>query len=263
MKNYFLFTLLFSSICLHAQDVILKKNYSIINCQVVEIGIESIRYKPDSTSKVIFNIHLDDVAKVTFANGREIYFTDPLKDPSRYEGDFKSAFKVHFLSPIFENLAVSYEKVLIPGRNVEFDVGIIGLGFDTNPDVATRGAFVSVGLKLLNEPNFRSKRVKYTHILKGSYVKPQFSLSVYDFERGSIKDQITAGALFIVVGNQHVYDNDFLIDYSLGVGYGYSSTFNKNRDITEERVNHYAFVMGERDSPFAITLKLKIGFPLK
>lgn len=265
---------LFCSLLSFAQDKIYKKDKSIIECTVKEIGLNEIKYRlPETELKdsPIISISVTEVSKVVLSSGRVVEFKDPLTDPSSYAEDKKHALKFHFLSPLLEHSAFSYERSIKPGRSFEAEFGIIGLGFDSNEAEKSSGIYLSSGYKFMKTPDFYSSRYKYSHILKGSYIKPQIALSFYNNEYESFsssgtttKDQnIVAGALLINLGKQIIYDNFFLIDYSFGIGYGFSNQNDRNFDEEENfRNNHFGFIMGDSDVPIAVTARLKIGILL-
>jgi hypothetical protein len=273
MKTLLSFTLLFALCHISfAQDKIHTKDKSVLDCKIAEIGINEIKYYPSGTTGApLISIEIAYVRKVILANGQVIEFGNLMTDPATYVDNKKHAIKMHFLSPLMENLAFSYEKSIRPGRSVESEFGIIGLGFNTNPDNKSAGVFIGSGYKFMKTPKFYSSRLKYSHILKGSYVKPQLLISMYHnksedlflYKNPSEKD-IVAVALIVNLGKQIVYDNFFLIDYSFGLGYGFS---NQSGDVNDDgstfRANHYGFMSGSNDFPLAFCTKLKIGLLIK
>ena len=259
-----------------AQDKIYKKDKTVIDCKIIEIGVNEIKYRlseEELQDSPIISISVADVSKVLLSSGREIEFKDPLTDPSSYAEDKKHALKFHFISPLAEHLAFSYEKSLRPGRSFETELGIIGVGFNVDDYSSSAGVYVSSGYKFLKTPDFYSQRMKYAHILKGSYVKPQILLSIY---RNKVNSQsspyyndpdqdIVAGALVINLGKQIVYDNFFLMDYSIGVGYGFSNQKSSDNyyDYYDFRSNHYGFILGDSNFPVAVTGRIKVGILIK
>ncbi|MEM9859217.1 MAG: hypothetical protein AAF843_17795, partial [Bacteroidota bacterium] len=104
------------------QDKIYKKDQSVIDCIITEVGLTEIKYylSPEEVrNSPVISIAVDQVQKVVLGSGREIVFNDPLKDEKLYAEDKKRAIKIHFLSPLLEHLAFSYEKNLKPGRSIE------------------------------------------------------------------------------------------------------------------------------------------------
>ncbi len=272
MKNTLVFALcLLLAIYGQAQDKIHKKDKTVIDCKVVDIGLNEVKYlEPDSEDGPTISIGVDALLKVVLGSGRVIEFKDPLTDPNSYADDKKKAIKIHFLSPLSEHLSFSFEKSIRPGRSFESSIGFIGVGFDTNTDSKSSGIALSGGYKFMRTPDFYTQRYKYSHILKGSYIKPQLLLSAYSNEYNAysfiggtsvVEQDIVAGAIIINIGKQVVYDNLFVIDYSFGLGYGFSNQ-GSIRNLGESggwRPNHYGFLLGDKSAPIAASFKIKIG----
>ena len=130
----------------------------------------------------------------------------------------------------------------------------------------------------MRTPDFYSERYRYAHILKGAYIKPQVLLSIYNERYESFtfnssipstteERNIVAGAFLLNIGKQIVFDNFFLIDYSFGLGYGFSSQdqsySNFNGETENFRSNHFGYLVGRDDFPIAASFNLKIGVLLK
>lgn len=248
----------------NAQDKIIKKDKSTIECKIVEIGVEEIKFKLIDNDELVIAISVDEVMKVIFASGREMMFANPLEDPDLYEGDHKNALKMNFMSPVVGFLGFSYEKSLKPGKSIENEFGIIGIGF---VDESAGGIYLASGLKFFKTPDFYSKRIKYSHVLKGTYIKPQLNLAIYGYENyynyptpGPVKENIIAGAILCHLGKQIVYNNSFVLDYSVGVGYGFVSQSETHTFYEATKLYHYGFLLTGSDVPVAFSAKLKIGF---
>jgi hypothetical protein len=256
-----------------AQDRIYKKNGEVIEARVEEIGLDEVKYREWGQTGPIMSLGIDLLSKVVLESGRVIEFKDPLQDPEVYADQRNSAIKVDFLSPLFEHLMFSYERSIRPGRSIEMDFGLIGVGFDTSEDDKSAGIHVATGYKFLRTPDFYSQRYKYAHILNGSYVTPQVQLSIYKneylggFSSGNVMDMeedVVSGALIINLGKQVIYDDLFLIDYSIGIGYGFTSQDFDDYDYTYYwRSNQYGFFLAGPDSPLVLNFSLKIGFLVK
>ncbi|MEP2773975.1 MAG: hypothetical protein ABJH05_17605 [Fulvivirga sp.] len=262
-----------------AQDKIFKKDKSVIDCKITEVGLNEVKYKESAESDgPIISVAVDELLRVVLESGRVIEFKDPLTDPASYEDNKKTALKLHFLSPALEHLAFSYERSIKPGRSFESQFGIIGVGFDTDEFNKSSGISLGAGFKFMRTPDFYSQRMKYAHILKGSYIKPEILLSIYQNESTYddyssptptlVKDKqdIVAGAFLINIGKQIVYDNFFLIDYSFGIGYGFSTQ--EERDYFDyygpsQRIYHYGFILGNSPNPLVFSAKVKVGILLK
>ncbi|MEQ8927443.1 MAG: hypothetical protein RLO81_16600 [Fulvivirga sp.] len=272
-KNTLLLIFFALSQVLNAQDQIHKKDNTVIKCRVVEVGLEEIKYTEHlKNDELRISIAVDQVRKIVFETGRIIEFTDPLNDPNSYADDRKRALKFHFLSPLRENLTFSYEKNIKPGRSVETTFGVIGVGFDVDPEDNSTGIHTGIGVKFMRTPDFYSSRFKYSHILKGSYIKPQVLISAYRNEYNSYllnspnptrkEKDVVALALLLNLGKQIVFDNFFLIDYSFGLGYGFTNISTGEGDVSY-RSDHYGFLAGDENFPIAISFNLKVGILLK
>ncbi|MEJ2005862.1 MAG: hypothetical protein P8X57_13100, partial [Cyclobacteriaceae bacterium] len=250
-----------------AQDRIFTKKGETIDARVQEIGLDEVKYYEWQQDGPLLSIAVDFLLKIELMNGRVIEFKDPLTDPESYADQKKSALKLNFLSPLFENLAFSYEHSIRPGRSFETELGLIGLGFNTNSDERSSGIHLAAGYKFIRTPDFYSRRMKYAHILKGGYVKPQILLSIYKnkyLDYGTPIEQernVVSGAFVINLGKQIIYDDSFVFDYSAGVGYGFESHNDPYGEGYYERPNQYGFLLAN-DLPLVFTFNLKIGFLL-
>lgn len=273
MKNSTLFAALTLLMLLpfsaNSQDQIIKRNLEIINCKVKEVGSQEIKYTlSDYSSDLVFAIEKDKVTKVIFEDGKELVFNTAMTDPANYEGQKKNAFKADFFAPLTGNFTLAYERSLKPGRSIEGTLGIIGLGIDPN-DYNPAGAFVKFGYKFIKNPDFYLQGLRYAHILKGSYFKPELSISAYsrDFEVYNPRypypydtymerRSVFSAAINLVLGKQWVIDNAFLVDWYLGVGYGYDN-------IDNDGGYHYGHSVADDSFPVSATAGLKVGFLFK
>jgi len=246
-----------------AQDKIHKKNSEIIDCKVKEIGIDEIKYTlPEYPPDVLFNIDKDKVLKIVFKDGEELFFQNEMTNPENYMDNKKNAVKIDFLSPLTGNTTFAYERSLKPGRSIEATLGIIGLGIDPN-DYDPAGVFLKFGPKFIKSPDFYLRGMKYAHILKGGYIKPELSFGYYsryfesyDYEGNRERDDVFTAAILLNLGKQWVIDNFFLFDFYFGVGYGFDSN---DRDSEY----HYGHVSVAEDVPLSFAAGLKIGILVK
>ena len=249
-----------------AQDIIIKKDNQTIKCKIKEIGTDDIKYiLPEYASDVTFAIAQDNVTKIVFENGKEISFQKEMNNPENYLDNKKNALKINFLSPLYGSTSFSYEKSLKPGRSIEGTLGFIGLGIDQlgeNPG----GAFVKFGYKFIKDPDFYLRGMRYAHVLKGAYFKPELSLAVfgrdgwpsddyYGQNQENARETVASAALHLVLGKQWIIDNAFLVDFYAGLGYGVSST--------DETNYYYGFSIAGSSFPISFSSGLKIGFLFK
>lgn len=247
-----------------AQDQLHKKNKEVIQCKVKEIGMDEIKYSlPDYPPDLLFSIDKDNVEKVIFENGQEMEFQKEISNPANYLDDYRNAIKVDFLSPLTGNTTFYYEHSRKPGRSLEAGLGIIGLGINVG-DWSAKGAFIKFGPKFIKSPDFYMRGMRYSHILKGGYIKPEITLGLYSRKFSEWEDDgyygnyvdsrknVFMGAILLNVGKQWIFDNSFLVDFYFGVGYGFDSG-------DQEEGYHFGFVMASEDVPISFSAGLKIG----
>lgn len=253
-----------------SQDQIHKRNDEIIQCKVKEIGMDEIKYAlPDYPADLLFSIDKNNVSKVVFENGQEMTFQVELSNPENYTDNKKNVIKVDFLSPLTGNTTFYYERSIKPGRSLEAGLGIIGLGIDVGERNAA-GFFTKFGMKFIKSPDFYLRGMRYAHILKGGYVKPELTLGYYAMDReiyyydgfynGNYSEErqnVITGAILLNVGKQWVFDNAFLVDFYFGIGYGFDST----NDYDEGY--HFGFLMPGEDVPISFSAGLKLGWLFK
>jgi hypothetical protein len=246
-----------------SQDMIIKMNADTLKCKIREIGSDEIKYAlPEYSDEVLFTITKEKIDKLVFKNGKEMTFEDEMNNPLNYEDQNKNAIKIDFLSPLTGNTTFAFERSLKPGQSIEATLGIIGLGADPN-DYNPRGSFVKFGMKFIKSPDFYLKGLRYAHVLKGAYVKPEIGFGyhsketeVYDYydfddyphyytER---KDYFSMIAQ-IIIGKQWVVNDIFLVDFYGGVGYGFDGG---------EGEYHYGYAITP-DVPLSFSAGLKIG----
>ncbi|MDP3441897.1 MAG: hypothetical protein Q8T08_03470 [Ignavibacteria bacterium] len=266
---------------LHAQDMILKKNNEIIKCKIKEIGLDEVKYTiPEYSAEVTFSIDKDNLTKVIFENGKEMEFQKAMTDPANYIENKKNSLEVEFMSPITGNLTFAYERSLKPGRSMEGTLGLIGLGVNVNDENAG-GAFVKFGYKFIKDPDFYLRGMKYAHILKGAYVKPEIALGLmgrdyYDYYNyGGYYDQwgnwiyqdpqqgretVFSGTIQLVIGKQWVFDNAFLVDWYGGVGYGFTTQSNSDYDSNPY---YYGYTIADAAFPISFSAGLRLGYLFK
>lgn len=267
MKQTTLLTALFSMLTcqiLLAQDFMTMRNGSVIKVKVIELGIDEIKYKnwPAQLEDPVLVIEKAKVAKIRLETGQVYEFAgNSFEDSELYASQNKNALKVNFFSPLTNAFYVGYERSIAPGKSWETELGIIGLGFDPF-DVQARGAVLRGGLKFMRSPDYYTRGMRYAHILKGGYVKPEIifthysrNTNIYTYEDNMFvykeeRKNTTGFAVMINLGKQVVYSDAFLIDWYVALGYGFTS------DVD---INQYGFTGGNRDLPLAFGAGLKIG----
>jgi len=241
-----------------SQDKIYKKNQDIIECTIREVGTDYVKYiLSDYPQDVLFSIDADQILKIVFSTGQEKYFQNELTNPDNYTDNKKNVIKLDFISPLTGNTTFAYERSLKPGRSMEMTLGIIGLGIDPD-DINQAGFFMKFGYKFIKSPDFYFNRMRYSHILKGGYVRPEISFGYYSYDtpsdmygQPSERRPVFTGAIHLIIGKQWIFDNVFLVDFFGGIGYGFSDDDN--------REYQFGYVIASPDIPVSFTAGLKIG----
>lgn len=239
--------ILFFTLCLSnfakSQDLIYKKNKEVLVVKIIEVGIDEIKYKDFSKQDgMTLVIAKAEVYKVKYENGKEQIFLDEMENPNQYSDQKRNAIKMDFLAPLFYHFTFGYERSLKPGESITFDLGIVGLGknFTTGlgANYSASGAFIRAGFKFIRTPDFYLRGMRYAHILKGSYIKPEIIVGSithsyrddynYNFLTNTYStiqynESNTTFCIMLNLGNQAVFNDVFLVDYFVGLGYGFDS----------------------------------------
>ena len=81
-------------------------------------------------------------------------------------------------------------------------MGIIGLGIDPG-EVNPAGFFTKGGIKFIKSPDFFMRGMRYAHVLKGGYVKPEIAIGYFSqddyydsyYSSGTTRETIISGAV--------------------------------------------------------------------
>ena len=247
-----------------AQDLIYKKDKTVITAILIDIGAEEIKYKDyNKQDGSVLIIKKSEVTKIITQRGKEILF----EQGSSASFDKKNAIKVGLLSLVAYHVNLSYERSLSQSRSIELQLGIIGLGSKPEYISEASGFFTRIGYKFMHSPNHFEKKNKEFHLLKGSYFKPELVLghfketefnSKYVLRNGNyyltknIETKVTFYALMLNVGQQWIIVDDFLIEIFFGAGLG--------GNTIERREDNYA-VSGP--SPVFFNAGLKFGILIR
>jgi hypothetical protein len=186
-------------------------------------------------------------------------FMNEMDNPMNYAEQNKNVIKFDFLSPLTGNSTFAYERSLKPGQSLEATLGIIGLGSDPN-EYKPRGTFMKLGMKFIKSPDFYLKGMRYAHILKGTYVKPEIGFGYYskdtevfsepwDSYFTTEREEYFSMIVQVVIGKQWVVNDVFLVDFYGGLGYGFDDG---------DGHYHYGYSITP-DVPLSFSAGLKIG----
>lgn len=241
-------------------DKIVKRDGIIISGKVLEIGDDEIKYTEEGLrADIIIGIDKSKVEKIIFADGNEFKIDNAMGVYEDLSTQHKNALKFNLFSPITGGYAFTYERSLKPARSIEAEIGIIAKSENNETEMPeAHGLFLKAGYKMMRSPDFYMRGMKYAHILKGSYVKPEIAFTSFSYNKiNYIDDDPKSGsetkvALLVNVGKQIVYSNAFVIDFFVGAGYAMG-------DMDLE-LNYYAFLVTSETSSFVLTGGLRVGF---
>jgi hypothetical protein len=283
------------AITANAQDRIFTTTQKApIEGEVTEVSQSEIKYKPLGRPYPITTLDRQDVIKIVYTSGEVVMINNPLKDYSLYNGQHKWNAKLDVLSPLLGYTNLFLEHSLKPGRSVEYNVNLIGLGKDqelwyTNltgnyiqgSTFKARGAGVGIGMKFLRLPDYVNGSVRLRHILQGSYVKPAISVQYYTRNFVGIdstgnkaleRKPVFAINPNITIGRQFIFDNSISLEFYATIGYSFDNVRSQEKKVQDDRVRQVYFPDNEpfngfgytrfSSSDFGLTLNagLRIGY---
>lgn len=264
-KLSLLIVILLSTFSVPAQDTIFKKNKDIVTCKIIEIGLVEVKYLiPEKYKEVVMVVAKDDILKIKYENGEEQEFVNEMYDKNSYADNRLNAIKIHPFSPLYTSLTVSYERSVKAGQSYEGTLGFIGLGFDML-NIDPLGVYAKFGYKFIKNPDFYLRGMRYAHLLKGTYFKPEIALSVCSYNKipfdysstsSNIKQAAISSAILLNFGKQWVFNNRFAVDFSIGFGYGLT---NIDKDDFSGMVSQYGFSV-EPNTGIAYTSNFKVAY---
>lgn len=271
-KHIVLLAVLGSALQVSAQDMLIFKDKTVEEVRVLEITTDGIKYQEYNAPEnaVIFSVEKDYINKVVFEGGRVMDFSKSLMEDERVYADQKqTAFKIDGagLSSTFTH--ISYEQMIDPSRSWEAGLVFIGAGFPTWEDEHPMGAGINLGYKFKRSPNFYMQKMRYSHIMRGAYIKPNIWLSLYNydfvdynhppdpvtFQYPTTRKSAYSAAMMVDFGNQLIFADQVAVDYAFGIGYGIN-----NREGWA--MNQFGIYGGYNDwsgSPLAYSFTLKFG----
>lgn len=265
MKSLYLaICLLTMATCAFAQDKIFTTTQKApIEGEVVEVALNEIRYKPTGRPNPIISVDKQDVVKIVYGNGEVFMINNPLKDYGVYTGQHKWNAKLDLLSPVLGYTNLFLEHSIKPGRSVEYQLNLIGLGKDQNlyadywggssvdqPTFQAKGAGIGIGMKFLRLPDYVNGQVRLRHILQGSYIKPNISLSYYTrnfLGRDSFGVQTTERKPVFAVnpnitfGRQFILDNAVSLEIYASVGFSIDNVRQQEENVRNDSQFPYPY----------------------
>ena len=275
MKKFILTLVLFgTAMSLQAQDMIIYKDKTIEEVKIVEVTPDYIKYREFEAPEdaVIFSVERDYIKKLVFESGRVMDLSlEMINDNRVYAGQRDRAIKLDVAGVSGNYTFITYEQAIDPGTSWEGGVIFIGAGSQSNfwSDENAMGAGVNMGYKFKRAPNFYMQRMRYGHILRGAYIKPNMFVNIFNYDMvdydhppdpvtftyPTTREFAVAGSLQLDFGNQLVFSDRFLVDYAVGIGYGFTTKDTWN-------LTNYGFYggLGSDLSPYTYNFTLRVGY---
>ncbi len=244
-------------------DQLIKRDGTVIKCKIKEIGDDEIKFNQEGiNSNVLIGIDKSKVSKIIFSDGKEYLIDNKMSIYEDLENQHKNNLKFNLFMPITGGYALTYERSLKPARSIEAEIGLIAKGENNEMGMPeAHGLFLKAGYKMMRSPDYYIRGMKYAHILKGGYVKPEIAITSFSYDKhwdannfgtGEESGSTTKVALMVNVGKQVIYTNAFAIDFFVGAGYGFGKL--------DPDLHYYAFVGTSGDVTFVMSGGVRIGF---
>ena len=275
-----------------SQDkMVLRGKRDTVYVKVLEVGTDEIKYKtwPVDESMPMFSEVRDRISVIVFQNGNVMKFSDnEFNNKANYADQNPMNIKVDPFSFLTNSPCFAFEKSRKPGQSYEIGLGLIGFGANSSGDYkSASGVFVRAGFKFINTPDYYMKGMRYTHLLKGGYIKPEVVLLAHNYSVTEYKynynpstgssyttydnDYRVSGYSFMLnFGKQWVYSDIFCVDAFVGVGIGQKNVTltngTANTNSYSSNVPYFGFSSysnGEINLTFQSGLKIGILFGKK
>lgn len=230
MRNLLIvLSILFPSLISFGQsDWIYKKNGDSVNCQIIEMNPDYIRFTVgEGKDPAIFKTNRNLVREVIIENQKLSLNRNTSRSGER--GDFnlgnRKIFKLNLLPAFYYSLAVNYEHQL--AKLVSMEAGLAHKFYTQHSIIqeTTTGLDFRFGIR------FYSGR-KNLSALEGGFLKPELIYSAqHIFKTKPSPNQLTAAYGFLLnVGSQRIYAGSLAVDFFIGAGVAYYMT---NRDASQ------------------------------
>jgi hypothetical protein len=240
-------------------DTLIYKNKDKVVCKVIEINDTDIRYKKLSNlNGPIYSIDKIKISEIHLSNGEvEIIVPDEMSaNQSQEILDKRRAIKFEPFGLVGGRVIAGYEKVLKVGINLEVKGGYVNskIGYYGYNNYYKEGVFLKPGIKFLLGTDYYYKGVKYTHPLRGHYIRFDVLFSrfkIHDVEAylinptngyqvfGRTDQRVIAYGMLINYGRQVILGNIITLDYFIGLGIAKHSVKNLNNNVTGNTANDF------------------------
>ncbi len=271
-----------------SEDLITKKDGTVIKAKISEMGATEIKYKlysnPDGP---VMTVKKQDVENVKI-DGQVVYENkpDPYSVSNNSIMDRNSTVKFYFFSPLNHHIDIGYEWMNKPGFNWDVALGIIGPGATSNANRNPKGMFLRGGPKFLlgssSDVVTEDTKDRYAHPLRGRYIKVEMILNAFSTTNrldtsniyspsgivGHInyKKKYQSLTLNLQYGRQYIFGNALTVAWYMGIGYSFeneTSTLDpKYKDYDYFDITRYSHTYFGQTFPMVFTWGLTVGYIL-
>ena len=185
----------------------------------------------------------------------------------------RNIIKFQPLSLLNQHVTIGYERLISKRISIETKAGFVIASSRINSSHQQKhdGLTLRSGVKFILSQNLFSIKPKTRHPLSGIYIKPELAFSYLDrsynrtdfewytmyAEVYHIEEQGMTAAANLNIGKQWISASGFSVDFSFGMGYGYS-----NVEINDgfKSTNRYGFRFFSEGFGITTTSSLAIGF---
>ena len=263
-----------------AQDMIIYKDKTIDEVTIIEVNPDFIKYREYGApvNSATFSIEKDYLSKIIFESGRVMDLSKTMMDDERiYANQRRHGIKLD-IGAISQNyMFIVYEEAINPSSSWEAGALFVGAGYENqngwNDPEHAMGAGLYTGFKFKRSPNFYMQRMRYGHIMRGSYIKPNLMITTFNYDRidydhppdpvtfmyPTTRESAFAGAAMLEFGNQLVLSERLMVEYSAGFGYGFTT-----KQVYWNYSNYgFSGGVGTDLAPYVWNFGLKVGYLLK
>lgn len=195
MEKILLFLLCFVTLSVHAQDIIVKKDGSIIQSKVLEVNETSIKYKRQTNQNgPTYTISISDVLSVNYANGEKESFINVNSDASTSEASMSPQYIQKPTDTRNAELISMYNKYYAPTQKLkkahkktEYYMLIFG--------VASSSVLSNEDIEMTFVRHFSNPSPDYHHVVYELCIKNKTDKTIY-IDKGNCFRLLSEGSFF-------------------------------------------------------------------
>lgn len=243
---------LISIIALSQTDRIIKKNGDTVDCAVIEINPETIRFSlGNGERKSYFNTSRSEIRTLIVGENRI-----SLNSVAQEKQKPTTIWKINPIGLVVGNISLGLEKSI--SKLISFEVEAILLNQMIYSVIDGDGLNLRLGTKFYLDENALDK------ILNGKYLRTELLFSNIAY-RANLNDLPSFNRLLsksyglaLNFGKQRTYANSLVIDTYVGAGVGF--IIRNSSEEFEEDIYRGQWLQGPAEIPFILSAGFRIGF---